>query len=231
MSSRYSAGTSLGSSAVSGRALEDAGYGSEWAAEAAGAYQDHAENYRRRDVLRLPQDLVTEIPVISPPGYSGHTPGVYAGNVFGHTSTLANLHGIMHAHRQRELQGVPTTPRRLREVTPLRSLSRGPVAVLEDRTSHARLHSLRPEMPPRPHSVGGHYYPEGAKVPGYSGFVPGVISGSLIGVATPRAARAHWHPEVGKTTPYIGGSHVDPSRMPSAGRGPAYYSHSSAWQD
>ena len=76
--------------------------------------------------------------------------------------------------------------------------------------------TVRYELPRRPHSVsGGHRYPEGAKVPGYAGFVPGVASGNLIAVATPRAARQGFHPDSSKVV--LKSSRVDPSRMPSAG--------------
>jgi len=159
---------------------------------------------------RLANHLVSELPVRSPPGYSGYAPGVYAGNVFGRTYAIANMHGIMHTHHQREVQGLDE-PRRDHEMTPLRTSHGSSRRAMEEPMGTVRYELLR-----RSHSVsGGHRYPEGAKVPGYAGFVPGVASGNLIAVATPRAARQGVHPDSSKAT--LQSSRVDPSRMPSAG--------------
>jgi hypothetical protein len=164
---------------------------------------------------RLPNHLVSELPVVSPPGYSGYTPGVYAGNIFGRTYAIANMHGILHAHHQREQQGFEE-PRRVRAVTPLSAKNEGSWRTMEEPFAAHRPHSVRSELPRRPHSVsGGHYYPEGAKVPGYAGFVPGVASGNLIAVATPRAAKQGVHPDSSKVMRQS--NRIDPSRMPSAG--------------
>jgi len=159
---------------------------------------------------RLANHLVSELPVRSPPGYSGYAPGVYAGNVFGRTYAIANMHGIMHTHHQREVQGLDE-PRRDHEMTPLRTSHGSSRRAMEE-----PMGTVRYELPRRPHSVsGGHRYPEGAKVPGYAGFVPGVASGNLIAVATPRAANQGVHPDSGKAV--LQRSRVDPSWTPSAG--------------
>mmetsp|Transcript_113949 Transcript_113949/g.221288 ORF Transcript_113949/g.221288 Transcript_113949/m.221288 type:complete len:297 (+) Transcript_113949:80-970(+) len=184
---------------------------------------------------RLPNHLVSELPVNSPPGYSGYTPGVYAGNVFGRTYAIANMHGILHTHAQREQQGLDE-PQRFREMTPLRDSSGDRSWRAMEEPFAQKANRIRSELPRRPHSVsgtvsGGHRYPEGAKVPGYAGFVPGVASGNLIAVATPRAARQGFHPDSSKVAGPMSGrrdeaqqnlvvlqsSRVDPSRMPLAG--------------
>mmetsp|Transcript_21221 Transcript_21221/g.41503 ORF Transcript_21221/g.41503 Transcript_21221/m.41503 type:complete len:203 (+) Transcript_21221:77-685(+) len=185
----------------------------------------------RSRLLKLPGELVTDIPVISPPGYAGHAPGVYAGNVFGHTHAMSNLHGILHAHSQRATQGLPSPRRRFHSEHRAQGLSLGgqarPEAVFEDTTSVSRVYSSRPDMTPRLRSVGaiGHRYPEGAKVPGYSGFVPGVAAGNLIAVATPRAARNQWQPDASYAAAQLNSRNVDPSTLPSAGKGRQLYGY------
>jgi len=108
------------------------------------------------------------------------------------------------------------------------------------------LRSVRYERPRRPHSEsGGHHYPVGAKVPGYAGFVPGMASGNLIAVGTPRAARQGLHPnsstvagaawsmtdKAQRNIVLLQSSRVDPSRMLSAGNGVASNHHSTYVKD
>merc|ERR1719277_1356271 len=52
-------------------------------------YKEASDIMSQDDVSRGP---VSTIAAIAPPGYSGYIPGVYAGNVFGHTFARANKH-------------------------------------------------------------------------------------------------------------------------------------------
>lgn len=190
---------------------------------------EYAPHGRSR-ALKLPGELITDIPVIAPPGYAGHAPGVYAGNVFGQTHARSNLHGILHAHEQRAGHGLPSPRRRFHSEQRAQGLHpTGGQArtdrVFEDMTSVSKVYSSLPNMTPRSRSMGvtGHYYSEGAKLPGYSGFIPGVAAKNLIAVATPHAARNQWHPDSSYAAAQLQSKKVDPSKLPSAGKGPQMY--------
>merc|ERR1719277_2204777 len=40
-------------------------------------------------------------------------------------------------------------------------------------------------------------YNVGTEIPGYTGHVPGLRSGNMVGMCTPRSAKAHWRPQGG----------------------------------
>lgn len=47
-------------------------------------------------------------------------------------------------------------------------------------------------------------YPSGASVPGYAGFIPGIIAGNLVATSTPRAVKDNWSPSHPTTSLKIG---------------------------
>lgn len=139
----------------------------------------------------------------SPPGYSGHLPGVYAENVFGRT----------HAQGNHEAHGVaPTAWATPRDYTPrdfdassswLGSESGGSAgsagSVDFAAVSAGSGGSAYYQRPRRPRSVMRSRrsvvhpgYSPGASIPGYQGHVPGIYAGNLISTCTPRAAKANW---------------------------------------
>eukprot|EP00927_Polykrikos_kofoidii_P052854 TRINITY_DN46852_c0_g1_i1.p1 TRINITY_DN46852_c0_g1~~TRINITY_DN46852_c0_g1_i1.p1 ORF type:complete len:239 (+),score=18.12 TRINITY_DN46852_c0_g1_i1:23-718(+) len=98
-------------------------------------------------------------------GYSGHLPQVNSENIFGSNFSETNRAA---AREQRKLQ---------------RSQSEFRPAPRTARTPPPGIRPLPHEKPP---------FGRGAEVPGYTGHVPGIISGNLVNVSTPRAVKAGW---------------------------------------
>mmetsp|Transcript_70957 Transcript_70957/g.140848 ORF Transcript_70957/g.140848 Transcript_70957/m.140848 type:complete len:197 (-) Transcript_70957:52-642(-) len=153
-----------------------------------------------QEELQLPHHIVSELPALAIPGYSGHKPGVYAGNVCGHVHSFANMRGITHAGTHREVHGIPA-PRRQRA----RSLSMATTAPLTGRNANLdlnpkikRVYGGWIQVPSNTESMGNaHVMPASQKTPGSAygrarsaRSAPG--SSTLMSAASRNLAAATW---------------------------------------